>query len=138
MMMLTQFDAIICAKHNTQSTKQMENYDFVLKDANEKITKKTTDNVIKSNKCNQCDYASSHAGNLRTHLKTHSGEKANKCNQCDFASSRADHLRTHLKTHSGEKSKKCSQCNEGGDPPGPSHFMNFTYFTYLIPPSPHV
>ena len=27
MMMLTQFDAIICAKHNTQSTKQMENYE---------------------------------------------------------------------------------------------------------------
>ena len=59
MMMLTQFDAIICAKHNIQSIKQMENYDFVLKDANEKITKKTTDNVIKSNKCNQCDCASS-------------------------------------------------------------------------------
>ena len=37
----------------------------------------------KSNKCNQCDYASSWAGNLRTHLKMHSGEKPNKCNQCD-------------------------------------------------------
>ena len=30
------------------------------------------------------------------------GEKLNKCNQCDFASSRAGNLRTHLKTHSGE------------------------------------
>ena len=30
----------------------------------------------KSNKCNQCDYASSWAGNLRTHLKMHSGEKS--------------------------------------------------------------
>ena len=103
MMMLTQFDAIICAKHNTQSTKQMENYDFVLKGANGKIPKKTTDNVNKSNKCNQCDYASSHAGNLRTHLKTHSGEKANKCNQCDYASSQTGDLRKYLKTHSGEK-----------------------------------
>ena len=30
-------------------------------------------------------------------------EKAYKCNQCDFASVQAGNLRTHLKTHSGEK-----------------------------------
>ena len=35
----------------------------------------------KSNKCNQCDYASSQAGDLKRHLKMHSGEKTNKCNQ---------------------------------------------------------
>ena len=29
----------------------------------------------KSNKCNQCNYASSHVGNLRGHMKAHSGEK---------------------------------------------------------------
>ena len=65
----------------------------------------------KSNKCNLCDYASSHAGHLRTHMKMHSGEKLNKCNLCDFASIQAGNLRTHLKTHSGEKSNKCSQCD---------------------------
>ena len=48
---------------------------------------------------------------LRTHLKTHSGEKSNKCNQCDFASSQAGDLRRHLKTHSGEKSNKCNKCD---------------------------
>merc|ERR1711953_1481138 len=55
----------------------------------------------KPNKCNQCDYASSQAGNLRAHLKTHSGDKPNKCSQCDFASSYASALRIHMKTHSG-------------------------------------
>ena len=84
----------------------MEMYAFGLKDANIKILKKTTGNVIKSKKCNQCDYASSRAGDLRRHLKTHSGEKSNKCNQCDYASSQAGNLRTHLKTQSGEKSNK--------------------------------
>ena len=34
---------------------------------------------------------------------THSGEKPNKCKQCDFASSQAGHLRTHLKKNIVEK-----------------------------------
>ena len=86
-----------------QPTVAMEDYYFNLKDANVKIKKKTTDNVTKSNKCNQCDYASSNTGHLRSHLKTHSGEKSNKCNQCDFTSSYASNMRRHLKTHIVEK-----------------------------------
>ena len=31
----------------------------------------------------------------------HSGEKSSKCNQCDFVSSQASDLRRRLKTHSG-------------------------------------
>ena len=52
-----------------------------------------------ANKCNQCDYASSQASHLRTHLITHSGEKVNKCSLCDFATSRAKSLATHMKKH---------------------------------------
>ena len=33
----------------------------------------------------------------------HSGEKSNKCNQCDFASSRAGNLRTHMLYKNPEK-----------------------------------
>ena len=65
----------------------------------------------KSNKCNQCDYASSQAGHLETHLEMHSGEKSNKCSQCDFTCSQAFNLRRHLKTHNGEKPNKCNQCD---------------------------
>ena len=92
------------AQHTVTMEEQMDYCDFVSKDANVKILKKTTENVIKSNKCNQCEYASSNTGHLRRHLKTHSGEKSYKCNQCEYASSQTVHLRRHLKTHSGEKS----------------------------------
>ena len=63
--------------------------------------------------------ASSRAGHQ--HLKIHSAEKSNKCNQCDYASTVeknwtnvssvtvAGHFRRHLKTYSGEKSNKCNQ-----------------------------
>ena len=95
---------------------------------------------MKVHKCNQCDYASvwawdlkkrkkSHSGgknvqrqsmwlcflffasNFRRHMKTLSGEKSHKCNQCDFTSVQACDLKKHLKTHSGEKNHKCKQCD---------------------------
>ena len=46
-----------------------------------------------------------HAGELRRHLKAHTGERSNKCNQCDFAFIQAGNLRPHLKAHSGQKPK---------------------------------
>ena len=58
---------------------------------------------------NQCDFASFQAGNLRRHLKTHSGEKLIKCNQYNYASFYTGTLRRHLKTHSGERLNKCNQ-----------------------------
>ena len=71
-----------------------------------------------SMKCNQCDFASTGAGNLKRHLLVHAGEKLNKCNQCDYASSRKDQLLTHLKKHSGEKSNKCNQCDNASSRAG--------------------
>ena len=70
---LSQFDTTIWAKHNTQVAMEQNlgNYDFSLNNSNVKTLKKNTDNVIKSHKCNQCDFASSRAGNLSAHLKTH-------------------------------------------------------------------
>ena len=62
---------------------QMDYFDYGVKDASTKNLKKTTENVTKSNKCNQCDFASPKAGDLRRHFKIHAGEKSKKCNQCD-------------------------------------------------------
>ena len=85
------------ACHLVVMEQNLEHDDSSQKDISERVV-----NVDKgkSNKCIQCDYASSHAGHLKTHLKMHSGEKSNKCNQCDYASSQAGTLKTHMKTHS--------------------------------------
>ena len=72
----------------------------------------------RSNKCNQCEYASSHAGNLMMHLKTHSGEKSNKCNQFNYASAHTSHFKIHMRTHSLEKPYKCSQCDHASSQAG--------------------
>ena len=47
----------------------LENYNFVQKNFGERVV-----NVQRRKKCNLCDYASSHTGHLKAHLKTHSGE----------------------------------------------------------------
>ena len=59
----------------------------------------------KSNKCNQCEYASFQAGSLKKHLKRHHADKVNKCNQCDFAYSGVSQLRKHFNTHVQERPK---------------------------------
>ena len=70
---------------------------------------KTLDNTQhgeKQNICNQCDYASSQASNLRTHFK-----KWRKVKQM--------WLCMHLKTNSGENSNKCpeSKCSTTNNHP---------------------
>ena len=40
------------AQHTVAMEEQMDNDDFDLKDVNVKLIKRTTDNVIKPNKCN--------------------------------------------------------------------------------------
>ena len=57
----------------------------------------------KSNKCKQCDYASSQASNMRSRLNTHNRQKFNMCNQCDYAIcipwDQVGDLRNHFKIH---------------------------------------
>ena len=58
-----QFEGTIWAKCNMMG-KICQKCDFGLKE----IPKKNTDSTEKSNKCNQCDFASFLAGDLRTHM----------------------------------------------------------------------
>ena len=81
----------------------LEKYDLRMDYENQEVLMNKNFDVMKSNKCNQCDLTCSHASNLRGHLIIHSGEKSYKCNQCDYASSLASNLKSHLRTHSGER-----------------------------------
>ena len=67
------------------------------------------DSKLKANKCDQCDYVSVKACNLKRHLKIHSGAKIHKCQECDFVSALAANLRTHMKTHFRETMKLLGQ-----------------------------
>ena len=52
--------------------------DFTESGVNEDVPFKNTSNEgVKSNKCNQCNFVSFWEGNLRTHLKMRCGEKSN-------------------------------------------------------------
>ena len=57
---------------NLQHFELAENY--INEEASQNDTNNDQDTV--SNKCNQCKYASSQAGNLKRHLKAHSGKKS--------------------------------------------------------------
>ena len=94
----------------TENSHKCNLFDYASSYAGNLMRHLKTHSGEKSNKCIQCGFASVQAGDLRTHLKTHSGEKSNKCNQCDYATSLASNLMRHLKTHSGEKSNKCNKC----------------------------
>ena len=50
----------------------------------------------KTTQMKQCNYASYVQSIMKIHLISHHGEKLNKCNQCDYASIQASNLRKHL------------------------------------------
>ena len=68
------------------------------------------DHGVKSHKCSECDYASSQADVVRSHVIAHSGEKSQKCNKCEYLVSHANTLKVHMKIHPGENDVKCNIC----------------------------
>ena len=81
---------------------------LVMEDLGNNVRPNSSDKSLM--KGNSCDYASSHSGHFKTHVKRHSGDKPHKCSQCQYAAYEVGDVRKHLVVHSGEKPHKCRQC----------------------------
>ncbi|KAM6279336.1 uncharacterized protein LJ264_001880 [Porphyrio hochstetteri] len=54
---------------------------------------------VKTYTCEECGYSTAHNGNLKPHLRIHTGERPFKCDQCTVAFRTSSHLKRHLMTH---------------------------------------
>ncbi|XP_045914750.1 zinc finger protein 8-like isoform X2 [Micropterus dolomieu] len=86
-------------------------YVNVLENNDVPVSDLRSSSVKKSFSCSECGRRFVHKGNLKSHMRCHTGEKPFGCSICGKRFRQNSNLVAHLRIHTAEKPFTCSVCN---------------------------